>query len=63
MKQLFKKGVCAALVAASLLTGAFAASQMDFWQYWFENGTGDLSVNTQKASIESTDLRLTLEER
>ncbi len=62
MKQLFKKGVCAALVAASLLTGAFAASQMDFWQYWFENGTGDLSVNTQKESIESTDLRLTLEE-
>lgn len=62
MKQLFKKGVCAVLAAASLLTGAFAASQMDFWQYWFDDGTGGLSVNTKKETIENADLRLTLEE-
>lgn len=62
MKQLLKKGVCAALVAASLLTGAFAASQTDFWQYWFEDGTGNLAVNSDKKSIQNADLRLTLEE-
>lgn len=62
MKQLFKKGVCAALIAASLLTGAFAASQSNFWQYWFEKGTGNLAVNSDKQSIENADLQLTLEE-
>lgn len=62
MRQLFKKGVCAALIAASLITGAFAASQTDFWQYWFENGTGDLDVDCSKQSIQNADLRLTLEE-
>lgn len=62
MKQVFKKGVCAALIAASLITGAFAASQMDFWHEWFANGTGDLDINTEKQSIDNGDLRLTLEQ-
>lgn len=62
MKQVFKKGVCAALIAASLITGAFAASQMDFWHEWFANGTGDLDINTEKQSIDNGDVQLTLEE-
>ena len=62
MKQVYKKGICAALIAASLITGAFAASQMDFWHEWFANGTGDLDINTEKQSIDNGDLRLTLEQ-
>ncbi|MDY3619390.1 copper amine oxidase N-terminal domain-containing protein [Agathobaculum sp.] len=62
MKQLFKKGVAAALIAASLITASVAAYQADFWKAWFEGGTGDLEVNTEKQSIDNGDIRLTLEQ-
>ncbi|MDO4270574.1 MAG: stalk domain-containing protein [Eubacteriales bacterium] len=62
MKQLLKKGVCAALIAASLITASVAAYQTDFWKSWFPDGTGDLAVNTEKQSIDNGDIRLTLEQ-
>lgn len=62
MKQLFKKGVAAALIAASLITASVAAYQADFWKAWFPDGTGALEVNTEKQSIDNGDIRLTLEQ-
>lgn len=63
MKQAYKKGICAALIAACLLTGAFAAViKMDVWREWFPDGTGDLEINTEKQSIDNGDIQLTLEE-
>lgn len=62
MKQLFKKGVAAALIAASLVTASVAAYQADFWKTWFADGASDLDVNTEKQSIDNGDVRLTLEQ-
>lgn len=64
MKQAYKKGICAALIAACLLTGAFAAAtKLNLLRGWLdEDSIGELVVNTDKQSIETDDLRLTLEE-
>ena len=64
MKQAYKKGICAALVATCLLTGAFAAAaKLNLLRDWLdEDSIGELVVNTDRQSIETDDLRLTLEE-
>lgn len=64
MKQAYKKGICAALIAAVLLTGALAAaSRLNFLRGWLQEDTiGELIVNTDQQSIDNGDLRLTLEE-
>lgn len=64
MKQISRKGICAALIAAVLLTGALAAaSRLNLLRGWLqEDAIGDLVVNTEKQSIDNGDLRLTIEE-
>lgn len=64
MKRTYKKALCAALIAAVLLTGALAAaSRLNLLRGWLsDDGIGELVVNTEKQSIENGDLRLTLEE-
>lgn len=64
MKRTYKKALCAALIAAVLLTGALAAaSRLNLLRGWLsDDGIGELIVNTDKRSIENGDLRLTLEE-
>lgn len=64
MKRTHKKVLCAALIAAVLLTGALAAaSRLNLLRGWLpDDGIGELVVNTEKQSIENCDLRLTLEE-
>ena len=64
MKRTYKKVLCAALIAAVLLTGALAtASRLNLLRGWLpDDGIGELVVNTEKQSIENGDLRLTLEE-
>lgn len=64
MKRTYKKALCAALIAAVLLTGALAAaSRLNLLRGWLsDDGIGELVVNTDKRSIENGDLRLTLEE-
>lgn len=64
MKQTYKKGICAALIAAVLLTGALAAaSRLNLLRGWLqEDNIGDLVINTEKQSIDNGDLRLTIEE-
>ena len=48
MKQAYKKGICAALIAACLLTGAFAAAtKLNLLRRWLdEDSIGELVVNT-----------------
>lgn len=64
MKQVYKKGICAALIAACLLTVAFAAAaKFDLLRVWLKDDSfGALEINTEKQSIDNGDLRLTLEE-
>lgn len=64
MKQAYKKGICAALIAACLLTGAFAAAtKLNLLRGWLdEDSIGELVVNTDKQSVETQDFRLTIEE-
>ena len=64
MKQVYKKGICAALIAACLLTAAFAAAaKFDLLRVWLKDDSfGALEINTEKQSIDNGDLRLTLEE-
>ena len=64
MKRTYKKALCAALIAAVLLTGALAAaSRLNLLRGWLsDDSIGELVVNTEKQSIENGDLRLTLEE-
>ena len=64
MKQAYKKGICAALIAACLLTGAFAAAtKLNLLRGWLdEDSIGELVVNTDKQSVETEDFRLTIEE-
>ena len=53
MKQAYKKGICAALVAACLLTGAFAAAaKLNLLRDWLdEDSIGELVVNTDRESM------------
>ncbi len=64
MKRTYKRVLCAALIAAVLLTGALAAaSRLNLLRGWLpDDGIGELVVNTEQQSIENGDLRLTLEE-
>ena len=64
MKQAYKKGICAALIAACLLTVAFAAAtKLNLLRGWLdEDSIGELVVNTDKQSVETEDFRLTIEE-
>ena len=64
MKQAYKKGICAALIAACLLTVAFAAAtKLNLLRGWLdEDSIGELVVNTDKQSVETEDFRLTIED-
>ena len=62
--QLCRRAVCAALIAACLITGAFAAAaKFNLLRGWLdEDRIGALAVNTEQQTVETDDLRLTLEE-
>ena len=62
--QLCRRAVCAALIAACLITGAFAAAaKFNLLRGWLdEDRIGALAVNTERQTVETNDLRLTLEE-